>query len=31
MWATTLCSTTAAYLFFTFTIAAERLVLNRIG
>jgi len=31
MWATTLCSTTAAYLFFTLTIAAERLVLNRIG
>ncbi len=31
MWATTLCSTTAAYLFFTFTIALERLVLNRIG
>jgi len=31
MWATTLCSTTAAYLFFTFTIALERFVLNRIG
>jgi NitT/TauT family transport system permease protein len=31
MWATTLCSTTAAYLFFTLTIAAERLVLSRIG
>jgi NitT/TauT family transport system permease protein len=31
MWATTLCSTTAAYLFFTLTIVAERLALNRIG
>jgi NitT/TauT family transport system permease protein len=31
MWAATLSGTTAAYLFFTFTIAAERLVLSRIG
>lgn len=31
MWAATLSSTTAAYFFFTLTIAAERFVLNRIG
>jgi NitT/TauT family transport system permease protein len=31
MWAATLSSTTAAYLFFTLTIATERFVLNRIG
>lgn len=31
MWATVFCSTTAAYLFFTLTIAAERLVLDRLG
>jgi NitT/TauT family transport system permease protein len=31
MWAATLSSTTAAYLFFTLTIVAERMVLNRLG